>query len=270
MDTKVLLHICGSVAAVGILLASLESMSRRDLLTDDQFASWVVMRSSVPWFSSSLFTRTLGWLFTYPRVLLLHCARIIGGVAVLVGSDGLQLPAVAVIAVGSILLNLRAAYGHDGADQLLVIVFATLTIAYLVPTEPVRVAALLFLGAQAGLAYLVAGAAKLSSATWRSGRAIPGILGTEIYGHAWAGSLTQRFRSLALISAWTVMGFECAFIVALGGWLPLTLTFLALGVGFHLVNAVVMRLNTFLWAFLATYPAVLFTSYSVASLTAKI
>ena len=38
---------------------------------------------------------------------------------------------------------------------------------------------------------------------------------------------------------------------------------LSAGFFFHLVTAVTMGLNTFLWAFLATYPAVVFLVASV-------
>lgn len=40
---------------------------------------------------------------------------------------------------------------------------------------------------------------------------------------------------------------------------PFRTSFFAWGLLFHLANALVMGLNSFIWAFVATYPAILFT-----------
>jgi hypothetical protein len=39
--------------------------------------------------------------------------------------------------------------------------------------------------------------------------------------------------------------------------------FAVLGILFHVANAVIMGLNTFVWAFVATYPAILFCAVSL-------
>ncbi|HEY6033401.1 MAG TPA: hypothetical protein VIV58_04055, partial [Kofleriaceae bacterium] len=51
---------------------------------------------------------------------------------------------------------------------------------------------------------------------------------------------------------------EAAFPLALLGPWWLVLAFFAWGVVFHVANAVLMGLNSFLWAFVATYPAIAF------------
>jgi hypothetical protein len=51
-----------------------------------------------------------------------------------------------------------------------------------------------------------------------------------------------------------VIAFECAFPLALIDARLLSL----LGIAFHVVNARVLGLNRFLWAWLAAYPALWF------------
>jgi hypothetical protein len=51
--------------------------------------------------------------------------------------------------------------------------------------------------------------------------------------------------------------------------MPWRLLFLGWGVAFHLGCAVVMGLNNFLWAFIATYPALLFAADWLAATLRK-
>lgn len=83
---------------------------------------------------------------------------------------------------------------------------------------------------------------------------------TVIYGNPWmAVPFTQR-PTVAKLAARALIAFECSFPLVL--ILPdhYSLLLLALGISFHLTAAVLMGLNTFFWAFVATYPAVMFCS----------
>jgi hypothetical protein len=120
-----------------------------------------------------------------------------------------------------------------------------------------------FLAAEVALAYFTAGTAKIISRTWRSGDALPGIFATTVYGDEWVGRLLAGKQRLGLVLGWSVITLECTFPLALLGIMPLTYVLLSLGAGFHVGAAVFMRLNTFLWAFLATYPAVLYCALTI-------
>jgi len=160
----------------------------------------------------------------------------------------------------SFLLTVRSTYGRDGADQMLFLTFTTITVAHAFGSAVARDLALWFLAAQACLSYLTAGVAKLASPIWRSGAALPGIFGTDIYGHAWVRNLLARYPVLVKTGSWSMISFECVFPLALVGVPALTVTLIVAGATFHVATAVFMRLNTFLWAFIATYPAVLYCS----------
>ena len=88
---------------------------------------------------------------------------------------------------------------------------------------------------------------------------MPGIAATEIYGDALASRVLAAHASTATALGWSVIALETAFPLALLGT-PLTAMLLAGGLAFHVGGAVFMRLNTFLWAFVATYPAILFSA----------
>jgi uncharacterized membrane protein (DUF485 family) len=67
----------------------------------------------------------------------------------------------------------------------------------------------------------------------------------------------SEHSALARAATLAVLAWECAFPLVLVLPAPFAYVMLALGVLFHVTNAVVMGLNTFVWSFVATYPAVI-------------
>jgi hypothetical protein len=64
--------------------------------------------------------------------------------------------------------------------------------------------------------------------------------------------------------AWLVISFECTFPIALAFGKTGSAVYAAIGIAFHISNAVIMGHNTFIWAFVATYPAILFCAMSLS------
>ena len=157
-----------------------------------------------------------------------------------------------------LLILLRNSYGYDGADQLIWIIFAGLVPVSIVDTEVTRAVYLWFVGIQASLAYGVAGVAKASAAGWRDGHFLVGILGTRTYGNAKIATFLSRRPRLSAWQSRFIITFECTFLLILVLPRVIVILLLALGFAFHAVNTYVMGLNTFVWAFMATYPALLF------------
>jgi hypothetical protein len=99
---------------------------------------------------------------------------------------------------------------------------------------------------------------------------IAGVLNTTIYGHATVGEFLQDRRRLGLLLCWAVIVFEFLFISTLFiGDTHIRYLILGMGVFFHASTAVLMGLNGFFWAFAATYPAVVFTSWVITGWLAK-
>lgn len=145
----------------------------------------------------------------------------------------------------------------EGSGQMMTIICAALTLSGLAPHDVLaQKAALWFLALQACLAYLIAGLAKYNVPAWRNGSFLRDILRTRSYGNVTLSKLMDAGRA-RLCSA-LVIGFECAFPLVLLAGKPWAAVFLLAGVVFHAINAFVLGLNVFFWAFVATYPAIWF------------
>jgi hypothetical protein len=160
----------------------------------------------------------------------------------------------------SLVVRQRRVVGGDGAEQLSEIVLLSASLALLPSPGEARVQlAVIFIAAQLTLSYVAAGIFKLISPVWRSGEALPGILNTYGHGVAWASYAVGRWRWMGFAAGWLVMLFEVIFPVVFVGPPWLVTILLATGFAFHLGCAVLMGLNSFVWAFPATYACVLAT-----------
>jgi hypothetical protein len=154
--------------------------------------------------------------------------------------------------------------GEDGGDQMLSIMSATFTLCLALGFgNGVLEAGVLFMGAQAILAYTTAGIAKLASAQWRSGMAMRGILSTRTYGMRSLATVVQKWPALAYVLCWGTISLETAFVVA--PMLPqqALLVLVAVAAMFHVAVAIAMGLNGFVWSFVATYPAIFYLNQVV-------
>ena len=73
----------------------------------------------------------------------------------------------------------------------------------------------------------------------------------------------MRRRGVGVALCWSVIVMETLFPLCLVVPQPWGWPFLGWGVAFHLLCAVIMGLNSFFWAFVATYPALLYASASL-------
>jgi hypothetical protein len=148
---------------------------------------------------------------------------------------------------------------NGGSDAMTVVILSSLSAAALFPESPsVRTGALAYIAVQTTLSYAIAGIAKLQQARWRNGQALAALAQTA---YATPALVSERLRdpALARLCAWSIMGFECAFGLA---WLDARICLLCIAAGalFHLSNAAILGLNRFLFAWLASYPALLYLS----------
>jgi hypothetical protein len=253
------LELSARLAAVAVAISSLELLSAPATLARGGLLAWRPVSMTTHWlsvgWSGRLFDRVLnGRWFTSLLVL-----RALAASAIILapGLSWIQVVCVPVVFGGLVLSSLRNPYGSDGADQMLLVVFGALTLWIVGGRgETITTAAVWFIALQACLAYLTAGLAKLISPAWRSGISLPGVFGTWTYGSPRLGAWLLAHGGATHLLAWSVIGFECLFVLAVaGGGAPLVAA-LTVGASFHLLSALVMGLNGFLWAFVATYPAI--------------
>lgn len=244
------------LAACGMLLTSLEYLWAREVLNDGGTMSWPVGSLRHMHRPGGFLRAALNELLKYPNVCGILVVRAILALAILAGVNQ---PLLALgISLLTILFLIRSPYGHDGADQMLLIIFIGLSLISLSDTHLTRATLLWFLSFQVCLAYSVSGFAKLSAKGWRDGSYLIAICGTSIYGNVSMAKLLRSRPRLARVVAVSLILWECSFPLTLFAPIQASYAFIATGLVFHLVNAYFMGLNTFVYAFVATYPALLF------------
>lgn len=193
-----------------------------------------------------------------PMLLIVPVVRLVAGLALpFVAGTALGV-AVALILACTALLAI-ATGGSDGSEKIAMV---TCTAALLVVAGQVSrdqwlcLAGLAWVAGQATIAYTTSGAAKLARGFWRDGTALVAAMTSYRSGHAWAATVV-RHRPAALVIAWGIMLLEALFPFALFAPAPVCLAVLAALGLFHFATAIVMGLNTYPWAFMATYPFVL-------------
>ncbi len=165
---------------------------------------------------------------------------------------------IAILAVIALAIRFRAPIGMDGSDQMSSILFTALALAHFVPGQHTVDLVLWFITLQTCLAYVTAGSLKAKEQGWRDGSYLARIFTTATYGIPRFGEYLKEHQRLAAVMALTVIGIETlfplVFVIPQRGALAL----LAATALFHVGSAAIMGLNTFVWSFLATYPAVLY------------
>jgi pimeloyl-ACP methyl ester carboxylesterase len=191
----------------------------------------------------------------------LHAARVTAGLTLLAPTrPRVRTLADATILGSTVLLHPRSLYGTDGTDQVAFLVTANATLARLGRHPALVDTALWAIALQASISYAASGWVKVTSETWRSGRALTGVTRTQTYGDATAFKALSYSPRATQVVAVSVLAMECLFplIYLRGGrwahpWLRTTLLF-------HLANARIMGLGRFVWAFGSMHPAVLYTA----------
>lgn len=245
------------IASIGVMVSSLELLARHRDLRDQGLFSWEIASSRTHLSNRSLAIGKV--LFSHAGAVTMIVVRLLAAVALWVvpGGDAARTGLCVIVALSYGGVFWRTPLGHDGADQMTYLVFLSAALARAVGGARSLTVALLFVAAQATLGYFAAGLAKVVSPVWVK-EGLKGILGTLAYGHASMHRLMSQRPRLARTLAAGVVGWECLFPLGVAAGGPALIVMLASGVAFHAVTAVTMGLNNFVWAFAATYPAILY------------
>ncbi|WP_431919178.1 alpha/beta fold hydrolase [Micromonospora wenchangensis] len=260
-DRSAVLSWTERISSVTHLFASLEYLTRRRDRQRGGANNWAVNRRTFHEHAPRL-TRALDLAANDRVATALHVSRAVAAAALWLPLGRRQRVAANAVLTGSqAALHAQHLYGSDGADQVSFLVQALTTAARAGQRRPAVVdACLWFVALQSVLSYTVSGWAKLPSETWRSGRALPGITRTLTYGDPQVWQLMRRYPRLTNLAAHGVLAMECAFPLAYAAKGRPAPYLLATAGAFHLVNARVMGLGRFFWAFTSTYPAVAYTT----------
>jgi len=243
------------------LISTSELLLRRELLSSNGLLSWDIIRLHF----NSLFNKRLLWFFdqlcSYPQILLILYIRLACSFIMILSfalPKHLFFFSIILFLITNLIVAFRNRYGNDGADQMALIVSAAFCIGVISSNVECLKYSYYFIAFQALLAYTTAGWAKLFSMQWRSGTALKYLISTQTYGHRWLELRIKENTRLPLLMSWVTITFlSCFFIFFIIGGKVLLFGLVG-GIFFHLGNAIFMRLHTFIWSFLSTYPALYF------------
>jgi len=253
-----------SILGIGSFVSTLEWLTNRKQLRSDGLLSFDVLGSRPlligQRISARAFRRVLGYR-SYCSMLIVRLSAL----AMLPLSIALhrQMPTVlllGVILITGSLIHVRSPFGLDGSDQMTTQVYGALFIGTALGGGVFLEIALWYIAAQSALAYFASGTAKLVSPIWRKGGVTQRVFNTRTYGHEAAARLIMAHTQIGRSLDWVAIGAETLFPLCLVAGFPLVFAFLAWGIVFHFANAAIMGLNSFFWAFVSTYPAILFTA----------
>lgn len=139
---------------------------------------------------------------------------------------------------------------HGGSDFMTLAILQGLLLSqFFIESPGLSKCGLMYIALQNIVSYFIAGVAKIRNANWRTGLAFRGIL---------AGTLNIQIPiPVSLFVTWGLLIFELSFPICLISQ-KVCSVFIAIAFSFHLANAYFLGLNRFVWAWLASYPALFF------------
>ena len=234
----------------------LQSLEYLRLPALDRVNDWALLRLEIPGRPPGV-RALLDALLTPERYRTLIVLRLLLALWLMAGGLGLLGATVLFALALLLLLRWRGAF-NGGSDFMTLVGLSGLLIAHAVgawlgPEAGWR-AGFWYITLQALTSYFMSGWVKLLHPSWRSGRALPQFLDTGIYGPLSPRS-AYRWPWLARAVSWTFTVWEGLFPLALLD-ARLALLFCAVASVFHYLVFRFFGLNRFFWAWLATYPAI--------------
>lgn len=259
------LRLAEIIAAIGVFISTAEYLATWRDLRRGQISDWRVLRSRPATYSDRSFQPLLDRLLDLPGYVVVLAVRLLAISTLFLPLDArAEVVALVVIVATTLLITYRNSFGQDGSDQMSSIVFVSILVARLGARDPrVGALAIWFIAVQSCASYCIAGLAKVAGRKWQNGEALFLIFNTQSYGMRSVAAFLLRHRALAKALTWSVVLIECAFPLALLAGPKVCLVFLAWGVAFHAANAIIMGLNSFFWAFLATYPCIFYCAMQI-------
>lgn len=245
--------LCG----LSLLIQTLEFLHLHRDRQARELWQWSIQRDDLA-HAPAWLRRIFDGLYSDP-VHRLHLMVRLGAAASLFAGASLASIALLFVSTVVLLIRWRGAF-NGGSDFMTIVVLTGLLIARLaeVFTGPTVAysAGLWYITLHALSSYFISGAIKLRSREWRNGAALTVFLNGGLYGPLAPDSLFQR-APVAAACSWAFILWECAFPLAMAGpaWAVLCCL---LATVFHLLVFRFFGLNRFVWAWVASFPAIVY------------
>lgn len=248
-----------AVRAFEVLLGgsvALQSLEYLRIAALDKVSDWALLRPEIP--PRPRWVRPLlDALFTPGRYRALLLLRLTLALGLMAGVLGLLGAGLLMVLAWLLLMRWRGAF-NGGSDFMTLVGLTGLLLAHLVGAVAGMDwgwrAGLWYVALQSLTSYFMSGWVKLLHPSWRRGQALAQFLDTGVHGPL---PLNHTFRRPALAAAlsWAFTVWEGVFPLALLD-ARLALALCAVGAVFHFLVFRYLGLNRFFWAWLATYPAI--------------
>jgi len=253
--------------AIQVITATAELLKLRREYSEVGLLAWQIQRLGP---KVSIYVKKLGLDFvcSYPNVLVALILRLLCAIAIPVAILFHQsiLVLLFIITAINLIMQVRNSQSNDGSDQMAVVCFIALALANAINTDSSKSFALFFIAAQASLAYGTSGFLKMQKKGWYTGEYATEVLKTSSYGDKNVLEIALKRRSIAKVLGIMVVYGDCLLSLAFAFPPNICIFILFFGVFLHIGIGRIMGLNTFMWSYIATYPAILFASHAIYSL----
>ena len=243
--------------ATSLLIQTVEFLRLRPAQRSDAVWSWAVQRGNIAHASAPI-RQLFDWLYS-DRVHSAHLVLRLGAVASLYVGSSVVSATLLFFSSIVLLIRWRGAF-NGGSDFMTLIALTGLMIAHWAQhiVDPVLAwqAGLGYVCLHAMTSYFISVAIKLFSFEWRHGIALPYFLDGGLHGPLSPDSVFRR-RAVAITCSWAFILWECAVPLALLGP-AFAIAFCSVALLFHFLVFVFFGLNRFVWAWMVSFPAIIY------------
>ncbi len=236
-------------------IQTLEYLRMGKAMQDSGLWSWALQRQDIP---NRMMRQALDLVFSKLGFRWLLLARLLALLSLAFQGGSLISVGFLFISNVGVLIRWRGAF-NGGSDFMTLVVLTGLLLAQcllkLGLPELAWRACFWYITIQSITSYFVSGAVKLLKAEWRNGSAMTIFLNAAIHGPLRPAHVLRK-PWLAAVGSWTFILWECASPLALLDvrW---ALVFCLIAALFHFLVFWFFGLNRFFWAWLASFPAIL-------------
>ena len=252
--------------AIQVIVATAELLKLRRQYSDVGLLAWQIQRMG-PKLAIYAKKLRLDFVCRYPNVLVVLLLRLLCGIAipVLILTHHSVLLLLLIITAIGLIMQVRNSQSNDGSDQMAVVCFIALTLANVINTDLSKSFALFFIAAQSSLAYGTSGFLKMQKKGWYTGEYATEVLKTSSYGDKNVLEIALKRRPVAKVLGIMVVYGDCLLSISFAFPPNICIFILFFGVFLHIGIGRIMGLNTFMWSYIATYPAILYVSHAIYS-----
>jgi len=244
--------------ALSVGIQTLEFWRLRPAMQNDGLWVWAIQRKDIPtpWIRLSLDA-----LFTPKMFNVLLLTRLLALISMAAQACNLLNVGFLFVSNLAMLIRWRGAF-NGGSDFMTLVVLTGLLIAqvasYFTTSEMAWRAGLWYITIQSITSYFMSGSVKLLKPEWRDGSAMTIFLNASIHGPLRTGHWLRK-PWLTVTGSWAFILWECAAPLALLE-ARVALVFCGIAAFFHFLVFWFFCLNRFFWAWISTFPAIVWCS----------